>query len=59
MIHLIIFLYREEQYHPGARPGEADLIISKQRNGPTGRITTTFLRQYLRFEDYAPEQPGI
>lgn len=56
---LIIFLYREEQYHPGARPGEADLIISKQRNGPTGRITTTFLRQYLRFEDYAPEQPGI
>jgi len=54
---LIILLYREEQYNPGARPGEADLIVAKQRNGPTGSLTVTFLRQYLRFEGYAqPER---
>ena len=52
---LIILLYREEQYQPGSRPGEADLIVAKQRNGPTGTVTVTFLRQYLRFEDYAQQ----
>jgi len=49
---LIVLLYREEHYNPGARPGEADLIVAKQRNGPTGLVRATFLRQFLRFEDY-------
>jgi len=49
---LIILLYRAEQYNPGERPGEADLIIAKQRNGPTGIVRTTFLKDRLRFEDY-------
>jgi replicative DNA helicase len=31
--------------------GEAELIIAKQRNGPTGEIPLTFLKQYTRFED--------
>jgi len=53
---VIILLYREEQYNPGARPGEADLIIAKQRNGPTGKVTATFLRQFLRFEDYLQQE---
>ncbi|MBM4032299.1 MAG: replicative DNA helicase [Planctomycetes bacterium] len=53
---LIILLYREEHYNPGARPGEADLIVAKQRNGPTGTVTTTFLRNYLRFEDRASQE---
>ena len=53
---VIILLYREEQYNPGARPGEADLIIAKQRNGPTGNVTATFLRQFLRFEDYLQQE---
>jgi len=54
---LIVLLYREEAYNPGARPGEADLYVAKQRNGPTGLVRVTFLRQFLRFEDYAqPEQ---
>ena len=54
---LILLIYREDQYNPGARPGEADLIVAKQRNGPTGTVRVTFLRQFLRFEDYLqPEQ---
>ena len=54
---VIILLYREEQYNPGARPGEADLIVAKQRNGPTGKVTVTFLRQFLRFEDFLEQEP--
>lgn len=55
---LVILLYREEPYNPGARPGEADLIVAKQRNGPTGTVTVTFLKHYLRFEDRSQqEQP--
>ena len=53
---LIILLYREERYNPGARPGEADLIVAKQRNGPTGNVTVTFLRQFLRFEDFLQQE---
>jgi replicative DNA helicase len=49
---VIILLYRAEQYSPGERPGEADLIVAKQRNGPTGTVRVTFLRDRLRFEDY-------
>ena len=55
---VIILLYREEVYHPEARPGQADLIVAKQRNGPTGRVTVTFLRQFLRFEDYYEVEEG-
>ncbi len=48
------------------RPGRADksvedntleVIVEKQRNGPTGQISLTFLKQFMRFENYAPE-PG-
>ena len=35
--------------------GKAELIIAKQRNGPTGKIPLTFLKEYTRFEDRAPE----
>ncbi|NQT85530.1 replicative DNA helicase [bacterium] len=50
---VIILLHRPEVYSHGERPGEADLIIAKQRNGPTGIVRTTFLKDRLRFEDYA------
>ena len=51
---VIILLHREDYYDPTKRPGEVDLNIAKQRNGPTGKITLTFLRNILRFEDYHP-----
>jgi replicative DNA helicase len=37
------------------KAGEADLIIAKQRNGPTGDIPLTFLKQFTRFENRARE----
>ncbi|MFP4055905.1 MAG: replicative DNA helicase [Candidatus Brocadiia bacterium] len=49
---LIVLLYRPEHYNPNDRPGEVDLIVAKQRNGPTGIVKATFLRNFLRFEDY-------
>ncbi len=47
---VVILLHREglfEKDHP--RAGEADLILAKQRNGPTGTVTVAFQGQYSRF----------
>ena len=49
---VVILLHREsmgEREHP--RAGEADLILAKQRNGPTGNIIVNFLGQFSKFED--------
>jgi replicative DNA helicase len=53
---VILLIYREEMYDPNTtRKGIADIIIAKQRNGPTGDVQLTFLAQYTKFENYAPE----
>ncbi|MFO1350903.1 MAG: replicative DNA helicase [Gammaproteobacteria bacterium] len=53
---LICFIYRDEVYNPESPDkGIAEIIIGKQRNGPTGKVKLTFLGQYTRFENYAPE----
>ena len=53
---LILLIYREEFYEPNTtRKGIADIIIAKHRNGPTGEVQLTFLGQYTKFENYAPE----
>ena len=47
---LVILLHREDVYEKeSTRPGEADLIIAKHRNGATGTIATTFHGHYSRF----------
>lgn len=56
---LILFIYRDELYNPDSPDkGTAEIIIGKQRNGPTGTIRLTFLGEYTRFENYAPGMPG-
>jgi replicative DNA helicase len=51
---VIMMIYREEVYEPDtARKGIADIIIAKQRNGPTGEVHLTFLGKYTRFENLA------
>jgi replicative DNA helicase len=52
---LILFIYRDEVYNPGneEKRGEAEIIIAKQRNGPTGKIDLTFLGKHIRFENRA------
>jgi replicative DNA helicase len=53
---LILLIYREEVYDKNTtRKGIADIIVAKQRNGPTGEFQLTFLGEYTKFENYAPE----
>jgi replicative DNA helicase len=54
---LIAFIYRDEVYHPESpEQGVAEIIIGKQRNGPTGKVKLAFLSQYTRFDKLAFEQ---
>ncbi len=56
---LIMFIYRDEVYHPESPDkGTAEIIIGKQRNGPIGMTRLTFLGEYTKFEDYAAENFG-
>jgi len=51
---VIIFIYRDEYYNQDSPDkGQAEIIIGKQRNGPTGTIKLTFLGQYTKFENYS------
>lgn len=55
---VILFIHREDRYDPDSpNKGMAEIIIGKQRNGPIGSITLTFLGQYTKFENYAPAHP--
>lgn len=49
---VVVFIYREEEYSatPDNR-GIAEIIIGKQRNGPTGVIKMAFIKEYTRFEN--------
>ena len=49
---LVLFLYRPWVYSKDPQDdGKAELIIAKQRNGPTGRIEVAFIKDYMRFEN--------
>jgi replicative DNA helicase len=50
---VVAFIYRDDYYKPSEEnAGIAELIISKQRNGPTGTVKLAFLKEFTRFEDY-------
>jgi replicative DNA helicase len=53
----VMLLHRPDRYEPGQHEGIIEVIIAKQRNGPTGEITLAYLKQYMRYEDYAPGTP--
>ncbi|MEO5363392.1 MAG: replicative DNA helicase [Magnetococcus sp. DMHC-8] len=52
---VVMFVFREEVYKENdpALAGLAEIIVAKQRNGPTGKVKLTFLKQFTRFENYA------
>ncbi len=55
---VVAFIYRDEIYNReenNPNKGIAEIILAKQRNGPTGEIRLAFLNAYTRFENLAPE----
>jgi replicative DNA helicase len=51
---IIMFIYRDDYYNKDSKdPGIAEIIIGKQRNGPTGAVRLTFLKPLTRFESLA------
>jgi len=59
---VVAFVYRDEVYNKdenNPNRGTAELIVSKQRNGPTGTVPLTFLNAYTRFEDRASENSAV
>lgn len=49
---IVMFLHRPEAYNPEEDPGEAQVIVAKNRNGPTGVVKLTWIRESMRFESY-------
>ena len=51
---LVMLLYRDEVYNPDTEQrGEAELIVAKHRNGPTGKVRLAFMNQYTKFASFA------
>jgi replicative DNA helicase len=49
---VVMFIYREEEYKPSEENrGIAEIIIGKQRNGPTGTVRLAFIKEFTRFEN--------
>jgi replicative DNA helicase len=60
---IVMFIYREEEYKPtDENRGIAEIIIGKQRNGPTGSRKLAFIKEFTRFENlewHAPERSPV
>jgi replicative DNA helicase len=49
---IVMFLHRPEMYNPEDQPGEAEVIVAKHRNGPTGLVKLSFKKQFMQFQDF-------
>ncbi len=57
---IVMFIYREEMYKRDdpTLAGKAQMIIAKQRNGTTGEVDLTFIKEYASFENYSGRAQG-
>ncbi len=56
---VVVFIHREDYQNPESeKAGQAELIIAKQRNGPTGKVDVAFLHGSTRFENLAEDYYG-
>ena len=57
---VIMFIYRDEYYNPDTttRPGVAEVIVAKQRNGPTGSVEMSFQGEFTLFDNLARPAAG-
>jgi replicative DNA helicase len=57
---VIVFIYRDDYYNKENSPdkGLAEIIIGKQRNGPTGSLKLKFFGEYTRFDNLAHDSVG-
>ena len=57
---VIAFIYRDEVYNPQTEKANvAEIILAKQRNGPTGGFKLTFQKEFTRFRDYTEAEPDF
>ncbi len=55
---VVMFIYREEEHKPTPEnQGIAEIIIGKQRNGPTGSVKLAFIKEHTRFENFEWRPP--
>lgn len=56
---VVMFVFREEVYKPDdeSKRGVAEILLRKQRNGPTGEVPLTFIARYTRFVDSTDRRP--
>jgi replicative DNA helicase len=51
----VMMLHRPDYHEPGQNEGLVEVIVAKQRNGPTGEVSLMYVKQYMRFENFAVE----
>ncbi|MFH1021938.1 MAG: replicative DNA helicase [Planctomycetota bacterium] len=52
---VILMLFREDYYNPEREQGKVEVIVAKQRNGPTGDISLALIKEHMRFQNLAAE----
>ena len=53
---MVVFLYRPSVYdQDDEEEGKATILVAKQRNGPTGKVEASFIKEYARFENLSKE----
>lgn len=53
----VLMLHRPDRYEPGQHEGVIEIIVAKNRQGPVGEVTLSYVKQYMRYESHRPGTP--